>query len=80
MREQIEQTRRRLREQMETHFASELAVLDARGRRAASGAVDALTEFEALDLLRVHRGFSPRETRMVLIDALHALLHGRTDG
>jgi AcrR family transcriptional regulator len=77
MREQIEQTRHRLREQMEKHFAPELRLLDPRGRRAASGAIDALSEFEALDHLRLHRGFSARDTRMVLIDAIHALLGGR---
>ena len=77
MREQIEQTRRRLRQQVEKHFAPELRALDPRGRRAASGAVDTLSEFESLDHLRLHRGFSERETRMVLIDALHVLLRGR---
>jgi AcrR family transcriptional regulator len=78
MREQIEATRRRLTEQVEKHFATELRALDARGRRAASGTVDVLCEFEALDHLRVHRGFSPRETRNVLIDALRALLGGKS--
>jgi hypothetical protein len=77
MREQVENTRRRLQEQMEKHFASELRALDPRARRAASGAVDALCGFEALDHLRLHRGFSERETRMVLIDTLHVLLKGR---
>lgn len=80
MREQIEQTRQRLREQMEKHFAPELRSLDARSRRAASGAIDALSEFESLDHLRLHRGFSARETRMVLMDAIHALLGGARHG
>ena len=77
MRDQVEQARRLLTEQVQRHFATELGALDARRRRAVSGTVDALSEFEALDHLRVHRGFSPRETRNALIDALHALLGGR---
>jgi AcrR family transcriptional regulator len=77
MREQVEQARHRLTEQMEKHFAPELRALDARRRRSVSGAIDALSELEALDHLRVHRGFSARETRTTLVDALHALLGGR---
>lgn len=74
IREQVEVTRRALREQTERHFAPELTALDARRRRARSAAVDALTQFEALDHYRIHRGFSSSETRALLLDALHALL------
>lgn len=78
MRNQVEQTRRLLCEQIDKHFRPELAVLDARGRRATSGAVDTLCQLEALDHLRLHRGFSAGETRALLIDALRVLL-ARTD-
>lgn len=74
MRDQVEETRRLLREQVELHFGPELAALDARGRRATSGAIDTLCQLEALDHLRVHRGFSSKETSMLLMDALGALL------
>lgn len=74
IREQVEVTRRALREQTEKHFAPELTRLDARPRRARSAAVDTLTQFDSLDLYRVHRGFSSTETRRLLADALHALL------
>jgi AcrR family transcriptional regulator len=74
MREQVEETRRLLREQVDKHFAPELAALDARGRRATSGAIDTLCQLDALDHLRVHRGFSSKETSTVLTDALEALL------
>lgn len=74
IREQVEVTRRALREQTEKHFAPELTALDARRRRARSAAVDTLTQFDALDHYRVHRGFSSSETRALLTDALRALL------
>lgn len=74
MREQVEQTRRFLREQVDRHFAPELAELDARRRRMVSGSVDTLCQLEALDHLRLHRRFSPKETRTLLIDALEAVL------
>ena len=74
IREQVEATRRALREQTEKHFAAELNGLETARRRARSAAVDALTQFDTLDLYRVHRGFSSSEARMLLADALHALL------
>jgi AcrR family transcriptional regulator len=74
IREQVEATRRALRDQAEQHFAPELNRLETARRRARSAAVDALTQFDTLDLYRVHRGFSSSEARMLLADALHALL------
>ena len=74
LREQVDDTRRRLSEQVAKHFAPELRALDARRRRAASGAVDTLCQLEGLDHLRVHSGFSTSQTRALLHDALHALL------
>ena len=74
IREQVEATRRALRDQTEKHFAPELAALDVPRRRARSAAVDTLTQFDTLDLYRVHRGFSSSEVRVLLADALDALL------
>ena len=74
IREQVEATRRALRDQTERHFAPELNGLGTARRRARSAAVDALTQFDTLDLYRVHRGFSSSEARMLLADVLKALL------
>jgi AcrR family transcriptional regulator len=74
LREQLELTRRALREQIEKQFALELDALPARTRRARVAAVDALCEFEALDHYRLHRGFSTTDTEALLVDALGALL------
>lgn len=74
IREQVEVTRRALREQIEKQFAPELAALPARRRRAVAAAADALFQPETLDIYRVHRGFSSTEARALLVDALHGLL------
>jgi len=74
MAEQVEVTRRALREQVEKQFAPELDALEPRPRRAVSTAVDTLGQLESLDYYRVHQQFSLRETRTLLTDALHALL------
>lgn len=74
IREQVEVTRRALREQIEKQFATELDALPARRRRSIAAAADALFQLESLDIYRVHRGFSSTETRTLLVDALHALL------
>jgi AcrR family transcriptional regulator len=74
IRDRVEATRRALREQTERQFAPELRGLTVSQRRARSAAVDALTQFDTLDLYRVHRGFSSTEARTLLAGALHALL------
>ena len=74
LREQVRDTRRRLGEQVDKHFAPELdRLLDPR-RRATSGAVDTLCQLEALDHLRVHLGLSAPQTGELLSSSLHALL------
>lgn len=78
LREQVEDTRRRLREQVDKHFAPELKALDARRRRSTSAAVDTLCQLEALDNLALHRELSVTQIRAVLVDALHALLSPAT--
>lgn len=74
VREQVEVTRRALREQIEKHFAPELNPLPASERRTRVAALDALCELEALDHYRIHRGFSSNKTRSMLIDTLQILL------
>jgi AcrR family transcriptional regulator len=74
LRDQLELTRRALREQIEKQFAPELDAMPPRVRRARLAAVDALCELESLDHYRLHRGFSTSDTEQLLADALRALL------
>jgi len=74
LREQLELTRRALREQIEKQFAPELDAMPARTRRARVAAIDAVAELEALDHYRLHRGFSTTRTETLLADAIRALL------
>lgn len=74
LREQVEATRRALREQVETHFATELSGLPAQARRTTAAAVDALCQPETLDFFRIARTLSVAETRAVLLGSLRALL------
>ncbi len=75
IRNQMELGRRRLRAQVDRHFAPELRALPATGRKAIAAALDALTQIETIELYRNHRGFSSRETARLLSGALGALLH-----
>ena len=77
IRDQVDLTRRLLREQVERHFAPELHRLGPRRRRAVSTAVDDLCQLESLDYYRLHRGYSTSTTRRALIDALQLLLAAR---
>jgi AcrR family transcriptional regulator len=74
VREQVELTRRALREQVDRQFAPELGKLPTSDRRARAAAIDVLCQLEGLDHYRVHRGFSVRTTRELLTDALRLLL------
>jgi len=74
LREQLELTRRALREQIEKQFAPELDAMPARTRRARVAAIDAVAELEALDHYRLHGGFSATQTEARLAGALRALL------
>jgi AcrR family transcriptional regulator len=74
LRDQIELTRRALRDQVEKQFAPELDAMTPRVRRARLAAADALCELESLDHYRLHRGFSTTDTEALLADALRALL------
>lgn len=74
VREQVELTRRALREQIEQQFAPELANFGPAVRRARVAALDVLCELEALDHYRLHRGFSSSETVAMLTDTIPLLL------
>jgi AcrR family transcriptional regulator len=63
-----------LRRQVEEHFAPELAKVDPADRYAIAAAVDALTGFEALELLRVDRKLSIPRCAAVVRTALARLL------
>lgn len=67
---QLASRRQMLREQTAEVFAAELA-----GARAGvADAVDALTQFEAVEYLRYFRGLPVGETRAALVDGLARLL------
>lgn len=74
MRAQVEETRGRLREQVEKHFAPELDRLAAPSRRRVLAACDSLCQLESLDHLRLHHRLSSAEARTTLALALRALL------
>jgi AcrR family transcriptional regulator len=74
VREQLDITRRAMREQVEHHFAPELQQLATRPRRFLSTAIDVLLQLESLDYYRLHRGFTLVSTRDQLVDTLHSLL------
>lgn len=63
-----------LREQVEHQFAPELSSFSAGHRRAVAAALDALTQLESIEHLRVHRRMSRRVTREVLVAVLTRLL------
>lgn len=67
---QFAQRRRMLTRQSADLFAAELSHLGA----GVADAVDALSQFGALEHLRVHRGLSKRRTREALVEGLHRLL------
>lgn len=74
IRDQIAWGRALMRSQVDQQFAPELAAVDARRRKAIEAAIDTLTQTEALEHYRVHRGFSRAETARLLAAALHTLL------
>ena len=77
IRAQVEATRRGLGEQVDRHFAPELAALPPDRRRARSVLVDTLFQPESLDHYRLHRELSPADTHSLLVEALHLLLDGK---
>jgi AcrR family transcriptional regulator len=72
--EQIQRRRRQLSDQVEAHFAPELAAFDQARRREVVACLDALCEFESMEHLRVQRGMSVARTRAALVTGVIALL------
>ncbi len=74
IRDQLDNGRRQLRDQVERQFAHELDCLEPRVRRAVLVAADSLTQMETIDLYRHQRRFSLSETREMLDVAIRLLL------
>lgn len=72
--EQLERRRRQLRGQVEEQFEPELASMAGADRRAVTAAVDALLQFDGLELLCHDQGLSSAVVGDVLRRALHRLL------
>ena len=68
--EQLDARRRLLARQTSALFAPEFAAVGD----GVADAVDALTQFDAIEHLRVHRGLSRRRTRAALVGGLERLL------
>lgn len=66
------------REQIERNFAHEFDRMSTERRSNALTAIDALTQVESLDRLRVDLQLDVDQTREVLVDALRALLRADT--
>jgi AcrR family transcriptional regulator len=72
--ERIAWARDRLREQTETMFAPELTAMPAAARRNVAAALDALSQFESAEHLRVTRGYTLAQTSEILRRSFTALL------
>lgn len=73
IRERVEARRDEFRRQIADLFAPELAALAERGDPILS-AIDALTSFEAVDLMYVHRGLDDTAVEEVMAEAIRSLL------
>jgi AcrR family transcriptional regulator len=71
---QLETGRRRMRAQLDEHFAPELERMPPARRRNLAAAADALTQLEGIDHFRLRCGLSARVTRQVLVESLTRLL------
>lgn len=78
LREVLDDVRRRLREQLEEHFAPELAGLPTTAREVLLAAADVATQMDSIDLLRRYRRFTVGETQAVLELTLRSLFGART--
>jgi AcrR family transcriptional regulator len=76
IREQFDAARRRLRQQLATMFAPELAAMPAAQRRAAVAVADTLFQFESVEYLHEHLHLPPAQVADALRRALAALFGG----
>ncbi len=77
IREELQETRRVFRQQLELQFAPELDELGAAHRQDVGAAADILTQLDSIDLLRRYRQLTTSETEAVLRSGLSALLERR---
>lgn len=72
--EAVQDRRTFLRRQVDRQFAAELKQLPSGERFSVAAAIDALTSFETLELLRTDRGLSASRTSAVLRESIERLL------
>jgi AcrR family transcriptional regulator len=71
---QVEQRRDQVTAQTREQFAPEVHALNPASAEAVLACVEALAQFESLELLRVRQGLSAERTREVLVSGLRSLL------
>ena len=74
IRAQYDRTRSTLSAQVESHFAPELGAMPAGRRRAVASGIDALTQLEGLDHLRLHQGHALPRAAEILRQLVSILL------
>ena len=72
--EQLHEARRTMRQQVEGHFADELAALDPTGRSAAATTIDVLTSYESFDLMHRDRAMRIKAITEVLVTSIRRML------
>ncbi len=76
LRDELADGRSRMRSQFESQFATELDAMGSSERAAIASAADALTQLDAINLLRHHRGLTIDETAEALRVGLERMLGG----
>jgi AcrR family transcriptional regulator len=71
---QLHEARRAMRQQIEGHFADELAALDPAEREAAATAIDVLTSYESFDLMHRDRSMRMRTITDILVTSITTML------
>ena len=72
--DQLHEARRTMRQQIEWHFADELAALSHDARVAAVTAIDVLTSYESFDLMHRDQGLRMTAIGELLVTSIRALL------
>jgi AcrR family transcriptional regulator len=71
---QVERRRDQVTAQTSKHFAPEVEALPPTAAQGLLACIEALTQFESLELLRVRQGMTTERAREVLVSGLRALL------
>lgn len=74
---QLHEARRAMRQQVEGHFADELAALAPAERAAATTSIDVLTSYESFDLMHRDQAMRMREIAEVLVTSIARMLGAR---